>query len=329
MPQEQKFAVLIDAENVSPKYIELILDLMSMEGAVTYKRIYGDWTLPQNASWKEVLAVNAINPIQQYRYTTGKNASDSAMIIDAMDILYSGTVDGFCLVSSDSDFTRLASRLREAGKTVVGMGEEKTPRAFVSACNKFKYLDILYSNSERAKSRQEPARKQNTRSASSQPAAAAPASAPAAAPAAASQKPAKSKAKKTKEVKEVKEVKEAAPVPEVQVFSPPYTQKLLDEIAGRAGSEASDKGGITSLQEIETLVAEIIAKQSDDDGWAFVSGVGCALGKREPGFDPINYGFKRLLPFLESLGRFQLDRVETDTPNVYHMMIRDRQAHRD
>ena len=329
MLQEQKFAVLIDAENVSPKYIELILDMMSMEGAVTYKRIYGDWTLPQNASWKAVLGSNAINPIQQYRYTTGKNASDSAMIIDAMDILYSGTVDGFCLVSSDSDFTRLASRLREAGKTVVGMGEEKTPRAFVSACNKFRYLDILYDNSERAKSQQNTARKsakggsQSSQAASSQPSQPAQAPAPVLAPPAILPA-AKPKGKKAKE--------QPAPA-EVQVFSPPYSQKLLDEIAGRCSEEAADvtpdKGGITSLGEIETLIAEIIAKQSDDDGWAFVSGVGGALGKREPGFDPINYGFKRLLPFLESFKRFQLDRVETDTPNVYHMMIRDRQAHRD
>src|SRR5690606_22686225 len=109
----------------------------------TYKRIYGDWTKPNAAAWKDVLLENSVTPVQQYGYTVGKNATDSAMIIDAMDILYSGNVDGFCIVSSDSDFTKLASRLRESGMTVVGMGEKKTPKPFISACNQFKYLDVL------------------------------------------------------------------------------------------------------------------------------------------------------------------------------------------
>ena len=143
MPNDNKFAVLIDAENISDKYIKIILDEISNDGVATYKRIYGDWTNPALASWKKVLLDNSIIPIQQYSYTAGKNASDSAMIIDAMDILYTGQVDGFCLVSSDSDFTRLAARLREGGMLVVGMGERKTPKSFISACNRFKYLDIL------------------------------------------------------------------------------------------------------------------------------------------------------------------------------------------
>lgn len=140
---DKKYAVLIDADNVASKYIKPILDQLSTEGTITYKRIYGDWTLPNLGGWKTVLLENSITPIQQYGYTIGKNATDSAMIIDAMDILYASSVDGFCIVSSDSDFTRLASRLREAGKTVIGMGEKKTPSAFISACNKFKYLEIL------------------------------------------------------------------------------------------------------------------------------------------------------------------------------------------
>ncbi|MEA4988352.1 MAG: NYN domain-containing protein [Anaerovorax sp.] len=143
MPNDKKFAVLIDADNISDKYIKVILDEVSNDGTATYKRIYGDWTKPAFAQWKKVLLEHSITPMQQYGYTIGKNATDSAMIIDAMDILYSGNVDGFCLVSSDSDFTRLASRLRESGMDVVGMGEQKTPKAFISACNKFKYLDIL------------------------------------------------------------------------------------------------------------------------------------------------------------------------------------------
>ena len=148
MASDGRFAVLIDAENVSVKYIKIILDEISKDGIATYKRIYGDWTNPSLISWKSTLLDNSITPIQQYSYTSGKNSTDSAMIIDAMDILYSGKVEGFCLVSSDSDFTRLASRLRESGMAVIGMGESKTPNSFIAACNKFKYLDILSAAEE-------------------------------------------------------------------------------------------------------------------------------------------------------------------------------------
>lgn len=143
MADEKRFAVLIDAENVSEKYIKSIMDEISNDGIATIKRIYGDWTKPIMTSWKTVLLDNSITPIQQYSYTYGKNATDSAMIIDAMDILYSGNVDGFYIVSSDSDFTRLAARLRESGMIVVGMGEKKTPNPFIAACNRFKYLEVL------------------------------------------------------------------------------------------------------------------------------------------------------------------------------------------
>ncbi len=148
MPSDSRFAVLIDADNVSVRYIKLILDEISKDGIATYKRIYGDWTNPALISWKSALLDNTVIPNQHYSYTNGKNSTDSAMIIDAMDILYSGQVEGFCLVSSDSDFTRLAARLRESGMTVVGMGESKTPNSFIAACNKFKYLDILSAADE-------------------------------------------------------------------------------------------------------------------------------------------------------------------------------------
>lgn len=146
MNEEKRFAVLIDADNISYKYIKYIFEEMSNYGLVTYKRIYGDWTKATGVKWKDTLLENSVSPIQQYAYTTGKNATDSAMIIDAMDILYSGKVDGFCLASSDSDFTKLASRLRESGMLVIGMGEKKTPKPFSLACNFFKYLDVLYEN---------------------------------------------------------------------------------------------------------------------------------------------------------------------------------------
>lgn len=140
---EDRIALLIDADNVSAKYIKPILDELSKYGNVTYKRIYGDWTRSNSASWKEELLQNSITPIQQFSYTHGKNATDSAMIIDAMDMLYTSELEGFCLVSSDSDFTKLASRLRESGKLVIGMGEDKTPSPFRKACDIFTVLELL------------------------------------------------------------------------------------------------------------------------------------------------------------------------------------------
>ena len=155
--QDNRFALLIDAENVSGKYIKRILDELSNEGVITYKRIYGDWTSKGMNSWKDILLDHSITPIQQYSYTTGKNSTDSAMIIDAMDILYTGQCDGFVLVSSDSDFTRLATRLREAGKKVIGMGEKKTPSPFIVACDKFIYIEVIRAAAKDKAAKPEPA----------------------------------------------------------------------------------------------------------------------------------------------------------------------------
>jgi len=145
---QAKLAVLIDADNTQPAIIEGLLDEVAKYGIASVKRIYGDWTSTHLRSWKERLLANAIQPIQQFSYTVGKNATDSAMIIDAMDLLYSEKLDGFCIVSSDSDFTRLAARLRESGCTVYGFGAEKTPKAFVKVCDKFIYTEILLDNHE-------------------------------------------------------------------------------------------------------------------------------------------------------------------------------------
>lgn len=142
-PQDLKLAVLIDADNIPYGSVKGMLGEIAKFGIPTIKRIYGDWTKPTVSGWKPALLENAITPIQQYSYTTGKNATDSAMIIDAMDILHSDRVDGFCLVSSDSDFTRLATRLREAGMLVIGIGERKTPRPFIVACDKFIYIEVI------------------------------------------------------------------------------------------------------------------------------------------------------------------------------------------
>ncbi|MCM4163081.1 MULTISPECIES: NYN domain-containing protein [unclassified Arenibacter] len=145
-------AVLIDGDNIPSAYVKEMMEEIAKYGNPTIKRIYGDWTNPKLSKWKNLLLENAITPIQQYAYTTGKNATDSAMIIDAMDILYSNKVSGFCIVSSDSDFTRLATRLREAGMNVIGIGEKKTPNPFIVACDKFIYIEILKNQLEESSS---------------------------------------------------------------------------------------------------------------------------------------------------------------------------------
>ncbi len=148
MNRNLNIAVLIDGDNIPSAHVREMMEEIAKYGNPTIKRIYGDWTSPGLKKWKNLLLENAITPIQQYAYTTGKNATDSAMIIDAMDILYSGKVNGFCLVSSDSDFTRLATRLREAGMQVIGIGEKKTPNPFIVACDKFVYIEILKKQTE-------------------------------------------------------------------------------------------------------------------------------------------------------------------------------------
>jgi len=146
--KDLRLAVLIDADNVPYAHVKEMFEEIAKYGIPTFKRIYADWTKPTVSGWKKMLLENAITPVQQYSYSTGKNSSDSAMIIDAMDILYTGKVDGFCIVSSDSDFTRLATRLREAGMFVIGIGEKKTLRPFITACDKFIYLEILKIDEE-------------------------------------------------------------------------------------------------------------------------------------------------------------------------------------
>jgi len=154
MNTDIKLAVLIDGDNIPSAYVKEMMEEIAKYGNPTIKRIYGDWTKPNLSKWKNMLLENAITPIQQYGYTTGKNATDSAMIIDAMDILYSEKVDGFCIVSSDSDFTRLATRLREAGMKVIGIGERKTPEPFIVACDKFIYIEILKTQSKEEDSKE-------------------------------------------------------------------------------------------------------------------------------------------------------------------------------
>ena len=178
--KDLRLAVLIDADNASRTAMKDVMAEVAVYGTPTIKRIYGDWTSPNMSTWKSILLETAITPIQQYSYTTGKNATDSAMIIDARDILYSGNWDGFVLVSSDSDFTRLATRLREAGMKVYGMGEKKTPKPFIVACDKFVYIEVIRAAAQQAAQQEKESVPQKSSKKSSKKAAQQAVSAPAA-----------------------------------------------------------------------------------------------------------------------------------------------------
>ena len=238
--QSLRLAVLIDADNASRSAMRDVMAEIAVYGTPTIKRIYGDWTTPNMASWKPILLENAITPIQQYSYTTGKNSTDSAMIIDAMDILYSGTCDGFVLVSSDSDFTRLATRLREAGMKVYGMGEKKTPKPFIVACDKFVYIEVIRAAAKQA--------------------------------AEAAKKKEEAQAKKTAKKENKKCQTSSSPAPE----------------------------------EIVELIAESVEDLCEEDGLAHMGKLGNLLLKKQPDFDPRNYGFSKLSKLIRALDRFQI-----------------------
>ena len=236
-----RLAVLIDADNVPYANVKGMLEEIAKYGTPTFKRIYGDWTKPNTSGWKAVLLENAITPIQQYGYTVGKNATDSAMIIDAMDILYSGRVDGFCIVSSDSDFTRLATRLREAGMKVIGIGERKTPQPFITACDKFIYIEIL----------------------------------------------------------------------------------ATDDSATETKSRRQSK---TQLPQIDKRTVNLIKSSindiADESGWAFLGEVGTLILKKQPNFDPRNYGFKKLLLLMRSLDSIETDERQSENGGTRHVYVK-------
>ncbi len=282
-------ALLIDAENVSPKYIKTIIDEVSMHGTPAYKRIYGDWTSVEMGSWKKVLLEHNLTPIQQFSYTQGKNASDSAMIIDAMDILYTKNVDGFCLVSSDSDFTRLAARLRESRMFVIGMGESKTPTAFKSACDTFKYLDVLMGMKKEA----QPAPKQPSQSAKAQPKQ----------KKAAQQRQSAKKAQKPAEA-EHPEAESPAALP----MEPHHDEELA--------------AAIVPLEEIVAKIREIIEHDSDEDGYMTLSQVGVMLSRIYADFDSRNYGFAKLHKLIDYTGEFEM-RYEQMPGGGKNLVIRN------
>lgn len=254
MIKDLRLAVLIDADNVPYANIKGMLEEIAKYGTPTFKRIYADWTKPTVSGWKTVLLENAITPIHQYSYTTGKNATDSSMIIDAMDILYSGRVDGFCIVSSDSDFTRLATRLREAGMKVFGFGERKTPTAFISACDKFIYIEILDSHKRKE-----------------------------------AERPTKTKAKP-----------KAQPAPAV---------------APKETIGSVDRG-------VVKLLTDSIDDLADESGWTFLGDLGNLLIKKQPDFDPRNYGFNKLVLLIDSIDKFEVEKRETGKGNIKNVYVR-------
>lgn len=305
-----RFAILIDADNVSDKYIKIILEEVANSGIATYKRIYGDWTSQRLTSWKNVLLENSIIPMQQYSYTYGKSSTDSAMIIDAMDILYSGNVDGFAIVSSDSDFTRLAARLRESGMQVIGMGEQKTPQPFISACNSFKYLDLLYA----ARMAEEVDDDDDIDEGSSR---------------AKSRKRARSRGGKRKDAEVEKPEAETVPedasadvdgtVPRRRPgdnggvsVDPDVIADDNDDAEEVPFGEMSKADRRRHLKKIRESINAVCDKFSDDDGWVSLGQLGDQLGKRMPDFDVRNYGFKKLRPFLKSLGAYEFDEPSAD-----------------
>lgn len=251
-----RLAVLIDADNVPYINIKGMLEEIAKYGTPTFKRIYGDWTKPTVSGWKSVLLENAITPVQQYSYTRGKNSTDSAMIIDAMDILYSGKVDGFCLVSSDSDFTRLATRLREAGMKVTGIGEKKTPPSFIVACDKFIYLEIINASSSTGEQMPDPKRR--------------------------------GKKKETRKQQE-------------------------------------DTDPHAAIRMVKRLISASITDLADENGWAFLGDVGNLILKKQPDFDPRNYGFAKLTPLIRSLD-FEIDERDSGRDNIKHIYIRNRKV---
>jgi len=243
MEQEntRKLAILIDADNAQPAITENLMAEIAKYGTANVKRIYGDWTQPQLRGWKDLLLEYSIQPMQQFGYTRGKNSTDSALIIDAMDLLYTGRFDGFCLVSSDSDFTKLAARIRESGLVVYGFGEKKTPGPFVAACDKFIYTEVLAKDEDEKEDR---------------------------------------KQKSSNELKQ--------------------DTKLV------------------------TLVRNAIEASSDDSGWAHLAPVGSYIAKQSPGFDPRNYGYRKLGELLNAMKLFEMEERPTGNGQSKALYIKDK-----
>jgi len=303
MNNELKLAVLIDADNIPYSNIKGMLEEIAKYGTPTFKRIYGDWTRPSLSGWKGVLLENAITPIQQYSYTKGKNSTDSALIIDAMDILYTAQVDGFCIISSDSDFTRLATRLREAGKKVFGMGERKTPISFIASCNKFIYIEILTSESKLA---QQSASISRSARAKSFKAKGAPNKAPVERP-------------QMEVVNAERSQPDAAPVQAVEAVADRVEANRNNEERVAPGRAAA----VSPLTDaVIRLICDSINDLAEEDGWVGLAVLGALIMKKQPDFDSRNYGFKKLIELVKSIPQIEIDKRETSKSNVTHFYVR-------
>lgn len=288
---ERRLAMLIDGDNAQHSLMEQMIEEASRYGSVTIRRAYGDWTEPNLAYWRPVMLAYAIQPIQQWRYTVGKNASDSALIIDAMDILYSGTVQGFCVVSSDSDYTRLCTRIREAGLFVMGMGRKKTPEAFIKACDVFVYVENLIKVDD-ANVPLEPDSHQDKNSSSPQlkienliPMTDAPQSS-----------------------------SEAASVTESK---PKRTTKR--QPAKGNGAALSSK----TLTKLTHLLERAIDISEQDDGWTHLGALGNALHRLDPSFDSRTYGYKSLSMLVKSLPKqFTVKETKTSGPSPIYIRLK-------
>lgn len=304
MRKDMKIAVLIDAENISSKYANTILQEASGLGNVIYKRIYGNWTSSQLGPWKQELLDHAIQPIQQYSNTSGKNSSDSALIIDAMDLLYQNRLDAFCLVSSDSDFTRLASRLRESEMYVLGMGEQKTPRAFISACNKFVYLDVLAVQKKKhnaSKDGSRDKRRDNTSSERNHQN---------------TEEEAKALSRRNTNNQTNRSNEE-----DTKAKATTAEKATPVDIETREEENAYSEG--TDIIEVTDTLVNIIEEYSDDEGWMSASNLANLLSRRLSDFDTRNFGFKKFVPFIESLKIFEKRSVAvSDDPSVRAISFR-------
>ncbi|MBO4927006.1 MAG: NYN domain-containing protein [Clostridiales bacterium] len=290
MPSKDvRLAVLIDADNISAAYIKPMMLEIARYGNPTIKRIYGDWTKPQLGPWKQVLQDHAITPVQQFGYTTGKNATDSSMIIDAMDILYTEQVDGFCLISSDSDFTRLATRLREAGKIVYGIGEKKTPNPFVVACDRFIFLEVLAPKEKKAKS-------------------------------------AKSQGRGASDAKNGADGKISS---DGRDLSSDTKDSVVAEgrDSGDGKETGSIERTVLEIDDATCdLIASSVSDLADEDGWAFLGDVGNLVNKKSPSFDARNYGFSKMSKLMQSLDFLECElRVNEKNPQVKLIYVRNKE----
>ncbi len=283
---KHKIALLIDGDNAQPSLLPQILMEAARYGQVTIRRVYGDWTTANMSSWKEMLNYYAFQPVQQFRYTVGKNATDSAMIIDAMDILHAGVVDGFCLVSSDSDYTRLATRIRESGTFVMGIGQKKTPKAFVNACDVFVYTENLEKSEGQGETK--PRRERKHRK-GSETAVIAPES-----------------------------------TESRQPFGSSSTGQTIESVAGT--SESPEIGDQAEGPENDPLplLRKAYEMAAREDGWARLDAMGSALYQLDPSFDPRTYGHRQLSRLVGSLKEvFEMRTREVDGSTIFYARLRE------